>query len=280
MSGRRKRRTRQYPDGLLGRIAATVGRPVVARLSELARESLRQPGSWRCLEIVYRNEPHTLLDRFWLSRRAARGARNRLQVLTEELGQIVRSIARKDGRVRLLSLGSGPGHEVLGCIKRLQDSAVVEATCVDRDAEAIEYGESLALHKGLAGCVHYVRGDVFIAGVLPPCQDVAVLSGLLDYLDMKAAVSILTRVRETLTPGGVVLLANMRHHNMASTMSMLGNWHLVYREPREVERLLVESGYGEIKVWLESEKVFCIGRGWKLGLTGTPAGPEVAGTET
>jgi predicted O-methyltransferase YrrM len=148
----------------------------------------------------------------------------------------------------------------------LQDSAVVEATCVDRDAEAIEYGESLALHKGLAGCVHYVRGDVFSAGLLPPGQDVAVLSGLLDYLDLGAAVSILTRVRERLAPGGVVLLANMRHHGMASAMSMLGNWHLVYREPCEVERLLVESGYGGIKVWLESEKVFCIAKGRRPGV--------------
>ena len=233
----------------------------MARLSELTRESLRQPGSWRCLEIVYRNEPKTLLDRFWLSSRAARGARNRLQILAEELGAIVRNIARKDGPVRLLSLGSGPGHEILGCIEQLQDGVVVEATCVDRDPEAIECGESLALHKGLAGCVRYVRGDVFNTGVLPSGQDVAVLSGLLDYLDLKTAVSILTRVRERLAPGGVVLLANMRHHGMASAMSMLGNWHLVYREPREVERLLVESGYGEINVWLESEKVFCIGRG-------------------
>ena len=148
----------------------------------------------------------------------------------------------------------------------MQDGVVVEATCVDRDPEAIECGESLALHKGLAGCVHYVRGDVFSAGVLPPGQDVAVLSGLLDYLDSGAAVSILTTVRERLVPGGVVLLANMRHHNMASTMSMLGNWHLVYREPPEVERLLVESGYGETKVWLESEKVFCIAEARRPGV--------------
>lgn len=268
MSGRRERKNRKYRPGLMARLAAKAGRPIVARLSELARESLLRPGSWRCLEIVYRNEPHTLLDQFWLSSRAARGARNRLQVLTEELGQIVRGIARKYGPVRLLSLGSGPGHEILGCIERLQDSSLIEATCVDWDSEAIEYGESLALHKGLAGCVHYVRGDVFGAGVLPPCQDVAVLSGLLDYLDLGAAESLLTRVRERLAPGGVVLLANMRHHNMASTMSMLGNWHLVYREPCEVERLLVESGYGEIKVWLEPEKVFCIAEARRPGVMG------------
>jgi len=92
-----------------------------------------------------------------------------------------------------------------------------------------------------------------------------VLSGLLDYLDSGAAVSILTRVRERLLPGGVVLVANMRRHNMASTMSVLGNWRLVYREPPEVERLLVESGYAGINVWLEPEKVFCIAEARRPG---------------
>jgi hypothetical protein len=48
-------------------------------------------------------------------------------------------------------------------------------------------------------------------------------------------------------------------------MSFLGNWPLVYREPAEVEAILRESGYEEIEVRLEPEKVFCIGRARKPG---------------
>jgi hypothetical protein len=46
-------------------------------------------------------------------------------------------------------------------------------------------------------------------------------------------------------------------------MSILGNWSLVYREPEEVEAILGESGYENIDVWLEPEKVFCIGKAKK-----------------
>jgi hypothetical protein len=46
-------------------------------------------------------------------------------------------------------------------------------------------------------------------------------------------------------------------------MSVLGNWHLVYREPEEVRALLAESGYQEMHVWVESTGVFCIGKGKK-----------------
>lgn len=66
--------------------------------------------------------------------------------------------------------------------------------------------------------------------------------------------------REQLLPGGTVLVANMRRHYLSSTMSVLGNWNLVYREPEDVESVLSESGYEEISVWLEPEKIFCIGK--------------------
>lgn len=73
--------------------------------------------------------------------------------------------------------------------------------------------------------------------------------------------------REQLLPGGTVLVANMRRHYLSSTMSILGDWHLVYREPEKVESALSESGYEEIEVWLEPEKVFCIGKGTNRPLT-------------
>jgi len=45
-----------------------------------------------------------------------------------------------------------------------------------------------------------------------------------------------------------------------AVISMLGDWNLVYREPEGVERILSESGYEGIEVWLEQENIFCIGK--------------------
>ena len=89
------------------------------------------------------------------------------------------------------------------------------------------------------------------------------MSGLLDYFDFGTAVSVLNMVREQLVPRGTVLIANMRRHYLASTMSVLGNWNLVYREPEEIEEILAESGYEATEVWLEPENIFCIGRARK-----------------
>ena len=35
--------------------------------------------------------------------------------------------------------------------------------------------------------------------------------------------------------------------------------------PQAITKILAESGYKEIEVWLESEEVFCIGRAKNLG---------------
>ena len=95
--------------------------------------------------------------------------------------------------------------------------------------------------------------------------DIGILSGLIDYFDFETAVSVLKMVKEQLVQGGTILIANMRRHKLASTMSVLGNWNLVYREPEDVESLLAESGYKEIEVWLEPERVFCVGKARRPG---------------
>jgi len=253
------------PSGLTARLIARVARPISRHLSDLVRESLKQPGSWRCLEIIYRNEPRKILDRFFLNSRSARGARNRLQIMQEQLCECIEQYSSLHNPIKLISFGSGPGHEILGCVERFRGNLVIEATCFDRESSALERGRLLAAQKGLSNSVKYVQGNVLRMNSMTGTYNISVMSGLLDYFDFEMAVSVLKTVRELLLPGGTVLIANMRRHYLASTMSILGNWNLVYREPKEVESILVESGYEEIEVWLEPEKIFCIGKARKPG---------------
>ncbi|MBW2036826.1 MAG: class I SAM-dependent methyltransferase family protein [Deltaproteobacteria bacterium] len=260
MSGKRSGNKTKKLNSLTHHLAARLGRTVIRHLSDLARESLKQPGNWRCLEIVYQNKPRTLLDRFSLSSRSARGARSRLRILQEEICKCIEQFSRINNPIRLISFGSGPGHEVLGCIERLRDSMVVNASCVDRDSSALECGRSLAIQKQLSDRIQYVQGNILRMSSGIAEYDIGILSGLIDYFDFETAVSVLKTVREQLLPGGTIFVANMRRHYLASTMSILGNWDLVYREPEELEKILRESKYERIKVWLEPEEVFCIGK--------------------
>jgi len=263
VNGKRNRNKARKPSRLAASVIAKLGRPIIRHLSDIARESLTQPGSWRCLEIIYRNEPRTLLDSFFLSSRSARGARNRLQVLQEEICKCVEECRWISNPVKLISFGSGPGHEIFGCLENFKDNVLVKAICIDKEHSALEYGKSLAAQKGLRECIKYVQGNVLRMKSMAAEYNIGIMSGLIDYFDFETAVSVLNIVREQLVSGGTILIANMRRHYLASTMSILGNWNLVYREQQDVENILTASGYGEIEVWLEPEKIFCIGKGRK-----------------
>jgi len=244
-------------------LIAKVVRPVARRLSELVEESLKQPGSWRCLELIYQNKPRKVLDYFFQNSSSVKGTRNRLRIFQEEIYKCVQQYSRIDNPVGMISFGSGPGHEILGCLEKFKKGIPVKATCIDREPSALKYGRHLAVQKGVSNCIKYVQGNVLRLNFTSNKNNIGVLSGLLDYFDFGTAVSILKQVRERLVPGGTVLIANMRRHGLESTMRILGNWNLVYREPDEVKSILSESGYREIEVWLEPEKVFCIGKAKK-----------------
>jgi len=213
--------------------------------------------------MVYQNKPRTLLDRFFLGSRSARGARNRLRIIQEEICKCIIQHARISNPVKLVSFGSGPGHEVIDCIERFQGSVLVKATCMDRDPSALEYGRSLSAQKGLSEFIKYVQGNVLRVNSADAKHHIAILSGLIDYFDFETAVSVLKKVGQQLLPDGIIMIANMRRHYLASTMSVLGNWDLAYREPEEIENILSESGYEKIEVWLEPEQIFCIGKARK-----------------
>jgi len=183
--------------------------------------------------------------------------------LKEEVCRCIMQRSQIRNHVRLISFGSGPGHEILGSIEKFRGNIAVEATCVDKEPSALERGRLLAAQRGLSECINYVRGNVLHMDSIVTKYNIGILSGLIDYFDFETAVSVLKMVREQLLPGGTVLIANMRRHRLASTMSVLGNWNLVYREPDEVESILAESGYEGMEVWLEQEKTFCIGKARK-----------------
>lgn len=260
MNGKRNGKKVTKPTGPVACLTARIVRSVTQHLSEIVRESLKQPGSWRCIELVYRNEPQKILDYFFFNNRSARGARNRLRILQEEICKCVEQHSRISNPVKLISVGSGPGHEILGSLERFQGKLNAEATCIDKDPSALEYGRSLAVEKGLDSSIRYVQGNVLRMDFVTTEYDIAILSGLIDYFDFETVLSVLKMVREQLIPSGTILIANMRRHYLASTMSILGDWNLVYREPQDVENILTASGYEGIEVWLEPEEIFCIGK--------------------
>ena len=225
-----------------------VGQRILWSHSPFAREIIQAPGSWRCLDHIYRNAPSTWLDRRLLTLAACQGTLERLHAYRRLLGDAVEVIHEEP--IRLLDLGSGPGWAPLDLVA--SSPRTIAVTCVDRAADAIEAGRALADRRGLAHAVSFQRDNIrrFAAEAPAAAFHVVGTHGVLDYFTGDDARVLLAAIGRLLVPGGVLVTSNMCHHRdriARFLMEFFGGWRLHYRDEHAVAHLLEAAGYGEIE---------------------------------
>lgn len=215
--------------------------------SPFAREIIRSPGSWRCLDHIYRNTPGSWLDRGLLALPACRGTRERLQAYRQLLGDAVATIAEEP--VRLLDLGSGPGWAPLDLVA--SSPRKIAVTCVDRAADALEAGREFASRRGLRDHLSFHRSSIrqFIDGAADGSFHIVGTHGVLDYLAFDEGTALFERIRRVLTLDGVLVTSNMRRHPdwvARFLMEFFGGWRLHYRDEKSLATMLEATGYVDI----------------------------------
>lgn len=216
--------------------------------SPLIRETLRAPGGWASMEIIYDNaSPVSYLDRLALrSNPLTIATRNRKQFVVSVLTRWIQS-ASAVGPVNILGVGAGPGRHVQEAILRsgVRPSAI-RATLIDRDTSAFELGRQLACERGISESIDFLRGDAReIEQVLPETQfDIVKLVGLIEYLDDTEAGELFSAVRAVMRPH-----ARLLTHGIADPLSMARFFERVFglrhyrRSGDEVAALLRRAGF-------------------------------------
>lgn len=215
--------------------------------SQFAMEILREPGSWRCLDRVYRNTPTGWIDRKLLGLKACEGTRERPRTYQTTLANAVGMSS--DEPVRVLDLGSGPGSALIDLIA--SSPRTVLGTCVDHAADALEAGKALAQKRGVDPFISLVLDDVWRFVRRQPRQKFHVVGthGLLDYLPADQGVRLLEAIRRPLEPHGLLLMTNMREHGnrlARSLMEFFGHWRLKYKDQPAVAGMLDAAGYVDV----------------------------------
>lgn len=177
--------------------------------SPLIVESLVRPGSWRSMEITYRNaEPVDWLDRLALRMTPITlASRNRRKFVTARLAGLIRSCASA-GPVSILGVGAGPGMQVQSALVASGvDPARVSAWLVDLDGDAFEHGRQNAARLGIEGSIHFIQGDARrISAVLPHVDpQIVKLIGLAEYLTDPQLLELLESLNRIMPEGGALV---------------------------------------------------------------------------
>src|SRR5258705_4973584 len=97
-----------------------------------------------------------------------------------------------------------------------------------------------------------LRGTGALGSLTP--QDLIYCVGLIDYLADRRASALVTRLYETLAPGGLLIIGNMNDTALSNLwpMEFITDWTLYYRS--DAQMIAWTEGLEIAQAWIETEQ--------------------------
>lgn len=229
-----------------------------------ARIACRWSATYKPLERMYtfwgrkaKGETN-ISDNFWeLFLDNARAIRNRLKLFKRQLLKTIQETGQRKGKVNLLSLGSGSARGVFEIINSLNGQYPIGVKLIDMSKRALNFSKKLALSYGINDIEQHrdlaQNLEKYCDKDFQP--DIAEMVGLLDYFPQKEALKLMREIYKVLSPGGWFLVSNVMPNLEVPFTAKAINWSVIYRSPKELKELLLESGFQKVQVIIEPLKV-------------------------
>jgi extracellular factor (EF) 3-hydroxypalmitic acid methyl ester biosynthesis protein len=210
------------------------------------------------MNMIYRNQPEggTLFEKLihllLVSQWPAKSVRNRLAHLGENILNETARAARAGKIARILNVGCGPAQEVQDFLKATQLSNQADFTLIDFNAEALLHaGQKLVEAKRQFSRRTPIRTEqVSVYELLKRTRresdaaekfDLIYCAGLFDYLAADTCRALMELWHDSLSPGGLMLVANMTDTKpFRNFIEFILDWQLIYRNSREIMSLVPE----------------------------------------
>jgi hypothetical protein len=199
-------------------------------------------------------------DQFYHRQDAPTAVRNRKEFFCSLYTEMC---AEREGGISVLNLASGPCRDVAEAITRAGDRAAgSHFHCVDIEKDAISYAMLMVEPHTAVISFQWELSNIF--KFQPVRQyDLVWSAGLFDYLEDKAAVSVLKRMWDCTSSGGKLLAGNFHPLNASRNyMEWGGNWFLRYRTEEDLLGLCARAGIPAEDTAIEQEAlgacVFCV----------------------
>lgn len=207
---------------------------------------------------------------WFLGVRNAAAVRNRgVAVRDTVISEILRlHAASKRTHFTALSIACGSAHAMISAALylKVEYGITLRLVLYDMDQVALDRAMGVAIKCGLDSsqlfCIRAnareLNGKLSQHGLVP---DMVEIVGLLDYFENAAAIRLLSRVREVLPEGRMVIVANVRPNSEMLFVTFALDWRMRYRWGIGLEKVLHKSGFEEAETFLEPARVYTIAIG-------------------
>ena len=236
--------------------------PVYALLttSDLAREGIRNSGSFRFADHIYRNQPSgrfgvgRVLDRLLLKLKGARSMRSRF--LHSRL-EILRAVEEADPRadVTVVSIPCGIARDLYDVAETMRrgDPHLYQRTRfigIDIDPEPLGISRDLTRTHD---CFEFRCADALRPGTIPNHVDVIVSLGFGEFLADGTLFDFYRRCLSGLRPGGRFVTSAMNRDRVSDYLAReLAELHTHYRTTQQLRALLTSAGFVTVRTTNDS----------------------------
>jgi extracellular factor (EF) 3-hydroxypalmitic acid methyl ester biosynthesis protein len=215
-------------------------------------------GDYEMMNMIYRNQPEgrslfeKLIHLLLVSQWPARSVRNRVAHLGENILNETARAARAGKIARILNVGCGPAREVQDFLRQTPLSNQADFTLIDFNEETLLYaGQKLVEAKRQFSRQTQIRTQqISVYELLKRTQrrsadaekfDLIYCAGLFDYLAPDTCRALMELWYDSLTPGGLMLIANMTDTKpFRHFIEFILDWQLIYRNSAEFLSLAPE----------------------------------------
>jgi extracellular factor (EF) 3-hydroxypalmitic acid methyl ester biosynthesis protein len=201
-----------------------------------------------------------IINKLFLEGGPPKAHRNRIDELVKALTKAVEQADREGRQLRVLNVGCGPAVEIQRFIRTHPLADRCEFRLVDFNEETLNYTKSkideAIKDSGRKPKVEFVHQSVNSLlkqaaqrkGTIPTeTFDFVYCAGLFDYLSDRVCSRMLELFYRWAKPNGTVLVTNVHPSNTGLyIMEYLMEWHLIYRNERELLNLAPKLGRHEV----------------------------------
>ena len=231
--------------------------PVYALLttSDLAREGIRNSGSFRFADHIYRNEPSgrfgvgRMLDGLLLKLKGARSMRSRFLHSRLEILRAVEE-ADPDRDVTVVSIPCGIARDlfdVAETMRRGDPERYERARFIGIDIDP----EPLAISRDLTrghDCFEFRCADALQPRTIPNRVDIIVSLGFGEFLADGILYDFYRRCLTALKPGGRFITSAMNRDRVSDYLAReLAELHTHYRSTKHLRALLTSAGFVSVR---------------------------------
>lgn len=247
----------------------TIGKFLFMDHSHRGRKIRKYAATHKALELIYTytwdgNGRYGLIEQILthilFNFRNAKALRNRVRLVNKRLKQIILDSVKIPDTI--ISLGSGSARDLVEVVAELRSKLTgcrPRILLVDRSRSALHYSEAMIKEYKVGDVADWILVHAKIEDFIQNPQeraDIVLTIGIMDYLEEKPAVEMISRIYDKLLrPDGILFASNIVHNGERKFLDHVLNWQMVYRSEKEIGEIISKSGFENFRILFEPLKI-------------------------